>query len=132
MHPHLAEVVTEARLEECPRGCIERLAGRAKNLVHNGWHGRRLNPSRIRTSCWSLRSRHAHHCLRYAIGFLLVWIARLADGQFGLQPPRGGMTDAALRVCTGKAQMSDSPALHRLVAQGLLHAQDLGRHAFRM
>jgi hypothetical protein len=38
MHSHPAEVVAEARLHEGTRGRIERLTGRAQNLMDNGWH----------------------------------------------------------------------------------------------
>src|SRR5512146_1833409 len=38
MHPHLAEVMPEARLEECARGRVEWLARRAQDFVHDGGH----------------------------------------------------------------------------------------------
>src|SRR5262245_42430056 len=38
MHAHLAKIVSEARLHECARGGIERLAGGAEDVGANGRH----------------------------------------------------------------------------------------------
>ncbi|MEK7728898.1 MAG: hypothetical protein AAB354_10825 [candidate division KSB1 bacterium] len=36
------------------------------------------------------RCRHAHHLVRHAVGFMLVLIIRLADGEFRLQNTSDG------------------------------------------
>jgi hypothetical protein len=96
MHPHLAEIVTEARFEEGPGGGIERLARRVQYIVYNrrclGHSGTSSGRSALdqRGSDSTERPahlgvRHPHHLLRHVIGFLFVLITWLIDPQLGLK-----------------------------------------------
>ena len=98
VHPHRPEVAPQARLEEGPRGGVERHAGGAERLVYAG---RRLAGDGLRFAFPGLRMRRlllplaifvagrrlrryrrvgrAHHPLSDAIGFMLARVVRGAD-----------------------------------------------------
>jgi hypothetical protein len=95
MHAHPAEVMAEARLEEGPRGGIERLARCIQHVVDNG---RRFHCRGASARCPALRERapalvvgsvhsgirHPHDLFRDPIGFLFIHIVRLSDRELHL------------------------------------------------
>jgi hypothetical protein len=110
MYSHLTEVVAEARLHVGPRPCVERLAGRMQHIMDDlrsmCCHGILSFLQYLPLQCLFFvpargtlfeRSarllldrwlRHPHHRLCHAIGFTLVLVVRISDGQLGLEQRR--------------------------------------------
>jgi hypothetical protein len=115
MQLHLPKIIPKPRLEEGAGSGVERLAGGAEHLVHDG---RRLTASGIRSSGWlhlqlllffrlaggafatkprwrrcdgNVAVRHPHHLVRYSVGFLLIGIAWLIDDELWLNGRPGAL-----------------------------------------
>jgi hypothetical protein len=116
----MAKIVSESRFEKGPCRCIERLAGRVQNFVNNRRRFRAAAPaggcsplnqrlSRISIlSFGHIRRGHLHDLFRYPVCFLLVWIARLIDGELRLDRPAVHLLLLALHAwpathCVGAA-----------------------------
>jgi hypothetical protein len=97
MHAYCAEVMPKARVEECPRGEIQWLARRSKNILDNRRNRTQLSThGRGRLSLYSDRGarmvavhvdgrcRHPHHVIGHAIRFPLIGIAGVIDLYFHL------------------------------------------------
>jgi hypothetical protein len=115
MHPHIAKILPEPRLEERARLRIERLAGRAQHIMHGL---RRLAPCRPHGALWlhaqllfllvllrraggafaanlrrrrlhrNRRVRHAHHLVGDPVCLMFKGIIDGTDGKLGLDAAR--------------------------------------------
>jgi hypothetical protein len=72
------------------------------------------------------RLRHPHYFIRYPVGFLLVFVARLVYRKFGLHTCRACVTGSASGAYT-RARQAKGTGLcemeHSLITQGLLWGQ---------
>src|SRR5580700_8102150 len=84
MHPHPAEIITEARLHESAGGWVERLAGRAQNIVDDGRGLRRHWAASRSPTAFALQHR-ARLALFFAFFGLARRIGGSAAGTFALQ-----------------------------------------------
>jgi hypothetical protein len=81
MNAHRAKVMSKARLHEGARGRIQRLAGRAQNVMDNGrGHGPRPNG-------WRGGGGFALQALLFAFLAFTIRTRRAAAGTLALEPP---------------------------------------------
>jgi len=122
MHPDVAKVMPETRLEERARRGIERLPGGAQHVVDDRRGFRHPSIAACRVALhqrnnaierlpFSRRSRHPHHLLGHTVSFLLVLIAWFIDPQFRLQRLAEKFVALALLALPGQPRRSTARAL---------------------